>query len=304
MSFSYEVKKELIEIQNEACCMFAQSYGFLLFGRSFSVSGLSLLSDYAEVANAYAGAAEYISGFHPEVTCSQAGKYSVSIPSGRTSRAILSEFGYDGSEYRLRLNSANIRNDCCLQAFIRGAFLACGSITDPEKDYHLEFSIASKTLADHFIKLFDAYDSLEAGQDVSIHPKMIVRGGAYIVYVKDSSSVEDLLLVMGAQNAAMELMQTKIYKDIKNNVNRKVNFETANLGRSVDASRVQVRAIQKLKDEGLLVTFPEDIRALAELRLQEQEMSLRELGDSMDPPMSRSAVNYRIKKLLDAAKNL
>lgn len=304
MSFSFDVKQELIAIENKPCCKFAQSYGFLLFGRSFSLSGISLMSDYAQVADAYADAVFSVSGHRVPVTCSRAGKYFVNIPSGRVCRDIFTAFGYDSADYRIRLNHANIRDDCCLVAFLRGVFLACGSVTAPEKDYHLEFSISSKTLTDEFVKLFDVYDNLEPDQSITLRPKIVRRSGTYCVYFRDSSSVEDLLALIGANDAALYMMQTKILKDVKNNVNRKVNFETANIGRSVEAAYVQIEAIRKLEESAQLDGFPPDIRQLAMLRCAEPEMSLRELGSAMRPPMSRSAVNYRMKKLLKAAEEL
>lgn len=303
MSFSFDVKKELIAVESEPCCKFAQSYGFLLFGRRFSASGMGLMSDYKEIVEAYADAVAYVAEIRPTVKQTPAGKYYVDIRSKKTCKKILTAFGYDGTEVRIRINRANLREDCCLQAFLRGAFLACGSVTAPEKDYHLEFSVSGKTLTDDFVKLFDVYDDLEPEQEISMRPKVVLRNGAYSIYFKSSSAVEDLLGLIGATNATLHVIQTKIYKDVKNNVNRKVNFETANIDRSAKASLKQIEGIRLLEKQGLLAGFPEDIIALAKLRCEEPEMSLSELGEAMNPPMSRSAVNYRMKKLLTAARN-
>lgn len=294
----------MIAIDNKPCCMFAQSYGFLLFGRAFSAAGISLMTDYNEIADAYADAIRFVCGVDPEIIRSDAGRYSVTVPQGKDCRRLLSAFGYDGSEISTRLNFANIREECCRSAFIRGVFLACGSVTDPEKEYHLEFSVSSRNLAYDFMKIFDEYNSLDPQQSFSLEPRLSIRGGVYVIYFKDSSSIEDFLTVTGAQNAAMQVMGAKIYKNIKNNVNRKVNFETANINRSVNAAYRQVDAIKRLIAENSLGRLPEDVRQLAELRLREPEMSLRELGENMSPPMGRTAVNYRLKKILELADSL
>lgn len=262
------------------------------------------MTDNKELCDSYALACEYISGYLPVSHCSEAGRYSVNISDKKICKKLFNEFGYDGTESRIRINLANIRDDCCRNAFLRGVFLACGSVTDPEKEYHLEFSISGKKLADDFMKLFDEYDSRDPERRVSIIPRLSKRNGVNIVYFKDSSIIEDFLTVTGAQNSSMTLMGAKVYKDIKNNVNRRVNFETANINRSVNAAYAQVAAINKIKEANAMGQLSEDVRALAELRLSEPEMSLRELGENMKPPMPRTAVNYRLKKILDLARSL
>ncbi|MBR1810097.1 MAG: DNA-binding protein WhiA [Clostridia bacterium] len=304
MSFSFEVKKELIAIENKPCCALAQSYGFLLFGRTFSPASISLMTDRAEIARAYAAAVTAVSGAMPEINCSDAGRYTVRVTSAAERKKILRAFGYDGREVSTRLNFAVIHNECCRSAFIRGAFLACGSITDPEKEYHIELPVSSRNLANDFVKVFDEYDGRDPELDVKLIPGLSMRGGGYVIYFNDSASVEDFLSLTGAHAASMAVMNAKVYKDIRNNVNRRVNFETANLLRSCDAAAEQIRAIGKIKEKGSLSVFPEDIRQLAALRLREPEMSLRELGDMMEPPLSRTAVNYRLKKILKYAESL
>lgn len=302
MSFSSEVKNEMLSVVNKPCCSFAQSYGFLLFGRSFSLKGVSLMTDYENLARVYEEAVRSLGGKSVRFSRSDAGRYTVLLPPGVDCRRVLSALGYDGSERRTRLNYANLRDECCRAAFIRGVFLACGSVTAPEKEYHLEFSISSKNLAVDFMKLFDAYNDLDAEQTFTLQPRLSARGGVYVVYFKDSTSIEDFLTLTGAQNAALRVMNAKVFKNIKNNVNRRTNFEMANLDRSVNAAAQQVDAIRRILRHNALSLLPEDTAQLALLRMQEQEMSLRELGEAMKPPMSRTAVNYRLKKILEFAK--
>lgn len=262
------------------------------------------MTDNKELADAYSSAIEFISGYVPDLSCSDAGRYTVSVTKKEICKKIFNEFGYDTSERRIRLNLANIREDCCINAFLRGVFLAAGSVTDPEKEYHLEFSIASKNLTDDFMKLFDEYDGRDPDQPINIVPRLSGRNGVNIVYFKDSSTIEDFLTVTGAQNSAMAVMGAKVYKDIKNNVNRRVNFETANINRSVNAAYAQVEAINKIINADKLEQLPDDLKALAQLRFDEREMSLRELGENMNPPLSRTAVNYRLKKIMEYAESI
>ena len=294
----------MLSVENKPCCSFAQSYGFLLFGRSFSLRGVSLMTDYEPIALAYEGAVRALGGEKVRLIRSEAGRYTVSLPAGSGCRRVLSRLGYDGSEHRVRLNYGNLRDECCRAAFIRGVFLACGSVTDPEKEYHLEFSISSKNLAMDFMKLFDAYNQLDAAQTFTLQPRLSTRGGVYVVYFKDSTSIEDFLTMTGAPNGALRVMNAKVFKNIKNNVNRRTNFEMANLDRSVNAAAQQVDAIEKILRHHALSSLPDDAAALALLRLREREMSLRELGEAMRPPMSRTAVNYRLKKILELAGQL
>ena len=221
-------------------------------------------------------------------------------------RAAHDEFRDDVGGHPVALVAFHHRDGPCYPVavcrIVRGVFLACGSVTAPEKEYHLEFSISSKNLAVDFMKLFDAYNDLDAEQTFTLQPRLSARGGVYVVYFKDSTSIEDFLTLTGAQNAALRVMNAKVFKNIKNNVNRRTNFEMANLDRSVNAAAQQVDAIRRILRHNALSLLPEDTAQLALLRMQEQEMSLRELGEAMKPPMSRTAVNYRLKKILEFAK--
>ncbi len=304
MSFSYDAKKEMIGSVNKPCCAFAQSYGFLLFGRSFGYGGVSLMTDKKEIADAYADAVRLAAGLEPSVSCSDAGRYTVCLPDANDRRTLLRAFGYEGNELSVRLNHANLRDDCCRAAFIRGAFLACGSVTDPQKEYHLELSVSSMRLTGDFIKLFDAYDGSDPELGFSLIPNRSQRSGMNVIYFNDSTSVEDFLSLVGAQNASMTVMNTKMLKEHRNNVNRRLNFETANIGRSSFASEPQIKAIEKIRRKGGMDALPPDLRRLAEIRADEPALSLRELGEMMDPPLSRTAVNYRLKKIIRFAESL
>lgn len=304
MSFSFDAKIEMIGKVNKPCCAFAQSCGFLVFGRTFGRDSISLMTDHEEIAAAYADAVRFAAAVEPVTVRSDAGRYNVSVPTAGDRKKVMRAFGYEGEEMSVRLNFANIGDRCCRAAFIRGAFLACGSVTDPNKEYHLELSVGSMGLTNDFIKLFDAYDGSDPELDFTLVPNRSQRSGMNVIYFNDSTSVEDFLALTGAQNAAMRVMNTKMFKELRNNVNRRFNFETANIERSSRASEPQIRAIEKLVARDALDELPPELRQLAELRADEPALSLRELGELMDPPLSRTAVNYRLKKIVDFANQL
>ncbi len=294
MSFSSDVKKELCAIEFESdCCQRAEAYGILYFGRAFGKDEISLMTDYDYVAERYSNAIRYLTGTSPEVITSKSGKITVCVPNTEDRIDILNELGYAESERSFRLLPTNIENKCCFGAFIRGAFLACGIITDPKKEYHLEFDVTFKSKSRDLIDSFKAFP---------VTPKPSDRNGVNIIYFKDSSQIEDILTVMGAQMSVMELIGEKILKDVRNNVNRKVNCDSANLRKTALASGNQIKAIEKLKSQGKFEDLPTDLKELAQLRIDNPEMTLNELGASLSKPLSRSGVNHKLKKLTDMSK--
>lgn len=295
MSFSSDVKKELCSIESlNDCCQRAEAYGLLYFGRAFGTDDISLMTDYDFVAERYRHAIRFLVQTEPDVTISKSGKFTVSVNNENDRLDILNELGYSGKERTMRLLTSNIENDdCCFGAFIRGVFLSCGIITDPKKEYHLEFDVTylskSRDLADMF-------------EDFPVIPKLSDRNGVNIVYFKDSSHIEDILTVMGAQISVLSLINEKIYKDVRNKVNRKVNCDKANIKKTCEAAAEQILAIEKIKDSDMLDEIPAELKELALLRLENPEMSLSELGANLSVPISRSGVNHRLKKLIDISK--
>lgn len=294
MSFSAEVKNELLSAENAPCCEFAQNYALLLFGRAFSASGISLLTEHEGVANAYSAAAGGLSGEEITPVCTAAGKYKISLEKKSRIQNIFAKTASSGASLR-RINFANIENPCCFQAFIRGAFLSCGTVTDPEKEYHLEFSVPTKGLCDDLKKLFDEFEPT---------PKSTLRGGAHIIYFKNSTDIEDVLSLMGATENSMKLMGAKMFKDIRNTVNRKVNFENANLARSIAAAAKQYEAISIIKEKGGLASLPEELREIARLRLEDRQASSAEIVKMLSESITVSGVNHRFKRIMDIAGRL
>lgn len=307
MSFSARVKEELTKIeQMPPCCAHAMTYGLLLFGRSFNRSGgVSIMTEHEAVAKKYAEMLESGTGVKPSFSVSRAGKYTVSVEDETDMQTVFSAFSTSGNEAIARINRGNLLNECgetpsellncCNGAFLRGAFLSCGTISDPNKGYHLEFVVPFRRLSLDLMKMLTEYN---------LKAKNMLRRGVNVIYLKDSESIEDLLNIMGAPKSAFEIMDIKIVKDIRNVSNRINNFSFANISRTVKASYDQVEAINKIISAGAFDSLPEDMRDFAKKRLDNPEASLSELGSLYDPPLSRSAVNYKLKKLISISSKL
>lgn len=270
----------------------------LLFSRAFGLSEMSLMTENKAVAEHYSACIRDLTGVTPTTERSKAGKYKVTVPSRDDRITILNYFGYTGKELSLRVNLSNLEqsnNDCCSRAFLRGAFLVCGSVTDPEKDYHIEMSIAKAKLCDDLLQVID---------DIGLKAKKIIRSNSYLIYSKDAESVEDFIGTMGANNAFMSVIQTRAMKDIKNQINRRSNFESANMSRSIEAGLKQVALIEEVLQKISLDDMTEDLAELCKARLENPDISLDELGKMMSPELSRSAVSRRFKKLEKIAEEI
>lgn len=270
----------------------------LIFGRAFSLSEISLMTEIQAVAEHYCTSIRDLTGVTPEVTCSKAGNYKINISTRADRLKVLEYFGYTGKEITLRVNLSNLEQsneDCCSKAFLRGAFLVCGSVTDPQKDYHIEFSVTKAKLCEDLMQIIG---------DLGLRCKKIIRNNSYVVYAKEAESIEDYIGTMGANNAFLEVMQTRAMKDIKNQINRRSNFESANLSRSIEAGLKQVAVIEEILSKIKLSDMTKDLEELCSLRLENPDISLDELGKMMNPELSRSAVSRRFKKLEKIAAEL
>ena len=299
MSFSTDVKNEILslEIEND-CCRHAFAYGMLLFSRAFSPYDISILTEHENLALAYADSLEFVSGQKPSITRSGAGKYKVEVTSSQQREKVLESFGYDTKKGAIRLNWANISDECCKTAFLRGAFLTCGTVNNPDKGYHFEFVVPYLNLSRDLIKFLSDFE------DLPLEPKSITRNSNYVVYFKDSESIEDLLTAMGAVNSSLRVMGAKMYKDVRNNVNRRLNFESANLDKTISAAARQISAIEHIIKTVGIGYLGEDLQELAALRLENPDMSLRELGEALSTPVSRSGVNHRLQKLCRISESI
>ena len=188
-----------------------------------------------------------------------------------------------------------VKNSCCRRAFLRGAFLSVGSISDPNKGYHLEFVCTIPEQAEQIKELMGEFD---------IIGKIVRRKKYFVVYVKEGSAIVDLLDVFEAHKALMEFENLRILKEMRNSINRKVNCEAANINKTVNAAAKQIEDIIFLRDYYGLENLPEPLRQTAGVRLEYPDSSLKELGELMDPPVGKSGVNHRLRKLCELAEKI
>ena len=299
MSFSSDVKQEMVgAVPHKPCCRAAMLYGMLEFGHAFSGREISLQTEQAAVADLYDRLITEVCRVPAPQRDTLRRRVSLQhshIPDLSHRQRVLERFGHSVGDVTVRLNRANVDCEDCARALLRGAFLAGGAVTDPSHDYHLEFSVPYYNLSRDLQSLL--------GEE-NIRAKSVSRNGSYIVYIKESERIEDCLTYLGAPLAAMELMNVKVYKSIRNETNRRINCENANIDKTVAAAGNQIDALRRIEDTCGLSALPEDLQALAQLRLDNPDMSLRDLGAAMEPPLSRSGVNHRIQRILAFAANL
>ena len=293
MSFSSGVKDELAAVPIlSPCCLLAQAYGLALFSRFFSYRSIVFSSEHELTARLFCENMKSLVSISPQYERKSQKTHTVRIKTAAERASVMDLFGHSQTEPTLRLNRANLSDDCCFEAFLRGVFLACGTVTDPVKNYHIEFVVPHLKLSLDLVKLLN---------EMKFYPKRIARKGSYVVYLKDRESIEDILTVMGATNSSLALMGIKMHKNMRNKVNRKVNFETANLSKTVDASSRHIQAIELIESKTGLDALPEPLREAAEKRRDYPEKSLAELGRLFRKPISRSGVNHRLNKLVEIA---
>ena len=187
-----------------------------------------------------------------------------------------------------------IKNSCCQRAFLRGAFLSIGSISDPQKGYHMEF-VCTDEKAEQLRKVMQGFE---------IDAKIVMRKKYYVVYLKEGAAIVDLLNIMEAHVALMNLENLRILKEMRNSINRRVNCETANISKTVNAAARQIEDIEYLRDHYGFKKLPENLRQMAEVRLEYPDAPLKELGGYLDPPVGKSGANHRLRKLSEIADRI
>lgn len=299
MSFASDLKDELCkEVPEEESALHALLYGFLLFSYKFRADEISFSVLHEPTARLFAEALMTHCGVPAKITFKERVRgtlYKVCIEKASERRKVMDAFYHVPGEPHLRINRANIENEEDVRYFLRGAYLVCGSLTNPEKDYHCEFDVSYMNLCKDLSALIG---------EVLAQPKSTIRRGSYMVYYKESENIEDLLTYIGAPMSAVELMNIKIIKDIKNRVNRRMNCDNANLDKTLNASFQQVQDIKYIFDMKGNTFLSEELRTVAEIRLENPDMSLRELGESVEPPLSRSGVNHRLKRIGEIAAEI
>ena len=297
MSFSGDVKKELCKTPlQRKCCALAEGYGVLLFAGGFSSTEVRIVTESEEFARRLPKLFAKAFGVRFDVLPEEgaAGKLVFRIMEQEKLQTIWQTLGYDMEQhFALHVNFGILEESHCRAAYLRGAFLAGGSVTDPRKRYHLEFSTAHLQVGRETEALL---------RDVGFEPKNVMRSGNTVTYFKNSANIEDLLTLLGAPSAAMEIMSAKVEKSMRNTVNRRVNCDSANLEKTVAASRQQVEALTRLTDAGIIKTLSPELQEVAVARLLQPELSLSELAQTFDPPLTKSGLNHRMRKLMQLAK--
>ena len=280
MSFARKVKNEIASNElNSIAEVESQLYGMMLFGSKLKNNRYIISSENGVVIKRFSSLLKYM---FPKVSF----KYIISKKNLHT--VIIQD-----SQTILSLN--DIKN---ASHFLSGAFLVCGSITNPTVDYHLEFNVCSEDLSEKLIEIFSSFKKF------NFNPKNIKRRNHYSVYLKENEKIADFLALMGANVSAMEFMQIKMIKEVRNNINRTTNFETANLSKTTSSSSEHIQAIKKIIEHNKLSSLPQHLQETALIRLNNPYMSLKELSALYKKPLSKSGINHRLKKLIEISKNL
>ncbi len=297
MSFSAEVKNELCRPEVErGCCALGEALGVLLFSNTFTAEEIRIVTESWDFAQRLPQLFRRALGvtFDRMPAENSGGKLQFSVTDPEKLERIFELCGFSrANSLSLHVNFALLEKDCCRRAFLRGAFLAGGSVTDPEKRYHLELSTTRRNASRETENLLG---------DMDLPAKITERKGSYVLYFKQSETIETALTVMGAPICAMTVMEAKINKNWRNIANRKTNCDSANLDKTVAAAGEQISAIERLRTLGILESLPEKLRQTAALREEFPEENLGGLAQLHEPPISKSAVNHRIRKLMQLAK--
>ena len=298
VSFSASAKAEVCRsLPQKKCCAVAQCFGVLLFCNSFSGEGIKIITESAEFAQLLPKLFKKAFGITFDVQPDEetTGKRSFQITEPGKLLQIMHAYGFDPQDtLSLHINLPVVEEDCCKQAFLRGAFLAGGSVTDPDKGYHLELSTTHHSVA---------RESCILVQEVMpFIPKTAARGGGRVLYLKQIEQIEDFLTFLGAHVAAMGIMEARLEKELNNKVNRRCNCDDANTSKVVEAAQEQLAAIRTLRKKGLFEHLPEKMQQAAIARENNPESSLSELAAMMEPPITKPAMNNRLKKLMQMAK--
>lgn len=298
MSFSSDTKAELCRLPlHKACCARAEAYGVLLYCNTFSAERLRIVTESRDFAarlpKLFKKAFQLTFDRLPEEGESS-GKLAFTLEDPEKLAVILEAYGYvPGKHVTLDINFGVLEEECCRASFLRGAFLAGGSVTDPGKRYHLELATSHYKASREIFALL---------LDMGFAPKELARSANYVTYFKQSEAIEDFFTTIGAPVAAMDIMQAKVEKHLRNGVNRRVNCDTANLSKSVDAALEQMEAIRRLKETVGLDGLPDKLRETARLRTENPEASLSELAALFDPPLTKSCLSHRLRKLAELAR--
>ncbi|MBE7012290.1 MAG: DNA-binding protein WhiA [Ruminococcaceae bacterium] len=294
-SFSQKTKEPLINIENASlCCMRAELFGMLLFAGNITGSSFKIVTESPMAAEKFCSLLKGLFDFSGQVK--KDGKfYSVFCNEMGIVAKCLYSLRLCENNIKFRITPEVVEKDCCKKAFLRGAFLGGGTVIDPNKNYNMEFLTRYELLTDDFLNFLK-----ELGFDL----KKVRRKGSWVVYVKNSETICDMLSYLGATASYMEYVNIKIEREVRNDFVRISNSEIANMDKVFTASAEHIKAISLIDEKIGLSEIPEDLSEIAKLRLQNRDLSLEKLGKLLNPPLSKSGVNHRMKRLLKMAENL
>ncbi len=295
MSFSNEVRREICSAISDNDKRFACLYGMLLFSRTLSPEHICFQTESKISADFFGSLFRNVFRLSPPCRKNERRDGTVLYSYDITDSKIINEIYHVYKFINVRTINSEIIVTNSICGFTAGIFLACGSVNDPSKEYHLEFSVQGDILAEELVVLLS---------DIGVTAKTAIRRGQNIVYIKDSESIEDTLTFMGAQNCTLEIMNVKIYKDVRNKANRIANCDSANIDKVIRASMKQTEDIKLIQQTDGLESLPPELREVAEIRLENTDMSLQEIGESLSVPISRSGVNHRFKKIAIIADDI
>jgi len=299
MSFSFDTKNELCRLPvQKLCCARAEAYGILLYCNTFNATEVRIITENpnfaARLPKLFKRAFNLQFDRQPEP--GGPGKMVFQITDRKKLDHIINLLGYDPRQHLvLHINFGLLEEECCRASFLRGIFFAGGSITDPLKRYHLELTTFHLQASREMEVLL---------RECGYPPKSIARNGSFVTYFKQSDQIEDFLTLIGAPVAAMKIMSAKLEKDLRNSVNRRLNCDSANLDKAVEAAQEQMEAIRKLRTAGLLEQLPDKLQLTAALRLENPELTLSELAEEFDPPVTKSCLNHRLRKIMELARGI
>lgn len=298
VSFSGGVKAEVCRsLPQKHCCALAQCFGILLFCNTFTRDNIRIITESREFAQmlpqlfkkAFGTAFDII----PEKETT--GKLTFQITQPEKIAMIMHKYGFDPQDTLvLHINLPVVEDDCCKTAFLKGAFLAGGSVTDPDKGYHLELATTHQSVAREGSALVQ--------EVLGFYPKSAKRAGGQVLYLKNSEQISDCLTFLGAPVAAMGIMEARLEKELNNKVNRRCNCDEANTSKVVEAAQEQLVAIRILRERGALDALPSKLQLAAKAREENPESNLTELASMMEPPISKPAMNHRLRRLVKMAK--
>ena len=297
MSFSSDAKEEICRQKlDRRCCSVAESCGVLLYCHTFSPDVIRISTSNTYFISRLPRLFRKAFGFSFDILPPEdaVGRRSLLITDKAKIAAVYEAFGVDrATAVSHHVNFAILEENCCRAAFLRGAFLAGGSVTDPERRFHLEFATSHRSVARETVALM---------QELGFSPRLSERSGNALLYFKQSDAIADVLTTIGAPVTSMNILTAKVEKEMRNTVTRQINCDSANADKTVSAAQEQLAAIRRYSARYGLESLPEPLKDAALLRITNPAVSLADLSRLSNPPVSKSCLSHRLRKIAELVK--